>query len=102
MNSNMKLNIRAGGIFSKYMFGIQNLTKLNSNFDRMYLNITDDRFISGNTNPFDYVLEQEFNDEFIEHDAKHMGNYSNKNPIENSNNLKNYKKSLINLNSLMN
>ena len=35
---NIKLNISAGGIFSKFMFGIQNIENINPNM-RRYLTI---------------------------------------------------------------
>lgn len=82
-----KLNIDAGGIFSKYMFAIKNSVLYDS--DSYYLNVIDTRT---DCNIFDCVLDQPLliNDSFQEIDCQHLGNYSKFNPIENSPNLLKY------------
>lgn len=79
-----KLNIGAGGIFSKYIFGIKNATLHEA--DSYYFNITDTRT---DHDIFDCVLDQTL---FIDNevDCQHLGNYSKFNPIENSPNLPKY------------
>jgi hypothetical protein len=83
---NYIFDIDAGGIFSKYMFAIQNAIR--HNFDSMYLNVTDDRTIS---NVFDFVLDQKIEDEFVRINCENIGSYSKINPIEDSPNFNSYK-----------
>jgi hypothetical protein len=52
---NCNLNLSAGGIFSKYMFGIQNA--IQHKCDSYYFNITDERTDS---DMFNYVLDQQY------------------------------------------
>lgn len=90
--NNIQLNITAGGIFSKYMYAIQNLAKINREFDNTYLNITDSRFIDERSiNPFDFVINQNNSINYEIFNAEKVVNYSNHNPIEHSNNLNLYK-----------
>lgn len=83
---NYRFDIDAGGIFSKYMFGIQNAIKYD--FESFYLNIIDERT---NSNAFDFVLNQKIQDMFTTISCKNLGTYSKKNPIEKSINFNIYK-----------
>jgi hypothetical protein len=99
-----KLNITAGGIFSKYIFGIKNAILHES--DSYYLNIVDPR---ADPDMFDCVMDQSLDIElslnpvnkhlksptvtysdYKEVDCIHLGNYSKFNPIEDSPNLPKY------------
>lgn len=83
---NIKFNIEAGGIFSKYMFAIQN--SINYECDLVYLNITDDRTLP---NAFDFVLNQKTKETFVNVTCENLGTYDNENPIELSSNLDQYR-----------
>jgi len=91
---NVKINISAGGVFSKFMFGIQNAEALNPEISNFYFNNVDNRAKSNNfsQNPFDFVINQNYNNNYIDFNAIHLGNYSKFNPIEHSNKLNNFKK----------
>lgn len=79
------LNIDAGGIFSKYMFGIQN--GILHECDSYYFNVID---VRTNSNIFDTVLEQTYDPNHQHITCIHLGNYSKLNSIENSNNFTSY------------
>lgn len=89
-----KLNMVAGGIFSKYIFGIKNAILHEA--DSYYLNVTDTN--RTDCDIFDCVLDQtlsfdttiESNNVIKDVDCQHFGNYSKFNPIENSPNLPKY------------
>lgn len=89
---NYRFDIDAGGIFSKYMFGIQNA--INYDFESLYLNITDERTIS---NAFDFVLDQKIQDISTTISCKNLGTYDKKNPIEKSVNFNIYKELIKNI-----
>lgn len=84
----------AGGIFSKYIFGIKNAILHEA--DSYYLNVSDTN--RTDCDIFDCVLDQtlsfdntiESNNVIKEVDCQHFGNYSKFNPIENSPNLPKY------------
>jgi hypothetical protein len=82
---NCNLNIQAGGIFSKYMFGIQNAVQRDC--DLYYFNIIDHRF---NSNMFNYVLDQTYDTSYVTFDCNNLGVYHKSNPIEKSNNYSKY------------
>jgi hypothetical protein len=82
---NCSLNIDAGGIFSKYMFGIQNAIQYEC--ESYYFNITDERT---NSDMFSYVLDQPYDSNFQSFECNHLGNYHKLNPIEQSNNYAKY------------
>ena len=90
---NIKLNISAGGIFSKFMFGIQNIENINPNMNNFYFNNVDPRAVSHSktNNPFDYVIQQKFDESYVDFNTIHLGNYSKFNPIENCNKINNFK-----------
>lgn len=79
-------DINAGGIFSKYMFGIQNAAK--HEFDSLYFNIIDSRT---SPNSFDFVLDQKISDDFYRVNCENLGTYDKKNHIEKSENFNIYK-----------
>lgn len=83
---NYIFNIDAGGIFSKYMFGIQNA--VNHELNSIYLKITDLRTIE---NAFDFVLEQKYEDNSYTINCKNFGSYGKTNPIELSPKFNEYK-----------
>lgn len=86
------LNVSAGGVFSKFMFVIQNIQAINSDFNSVYINNVDSRSLTGSENIFDNILEQNNTNIKTTHNCKHLGNYSKFKPIENSENLNDYKK----------
>jgi hypothetical protein len=91
----LKININAGGVFSKLMFGIQYLESCNiDNVDRFYFNNCDTRATADNFdgNPFNFVINQSFDNSFESLNAIHLVNYSTYNPIEKSSKINNYKK----------
>ena len=92
MSFNIKLNIPAGGIFSKYMFGIQNATAINEDFNAIYFNNVDNRFGDEYLNPFDFVINQITDTTYKIYDATNRGTYTNTNQINNSPNLNKYRK----------
>ena len=77
----VKLQIGAGGIFSKYMFLVQNSKNINCN--TIYADCIDER-ANKNGNPFDFVLNQTFDETYETKLAVHMGNYSQEYKLENS------------------
>jgi hypothetical protein len=89
-----KLNMNAGGIFSKYMFGIRNAILHEA--DSYYLNVSDTN--RTDCDIFDCVLDQtllfdndnDTNNLIKDVECQHFGNYSKFNPIENSPNLPKY------------
>lgn len=83
---NYIFDIEAGGVFSKYMFGVQNAVK--HEFNSMYLNTTDPRTIP---NVFDFVLHQKIEDDSYRINCENLGTYDKKNPIEYSPNFNQYK-----------
>lgn len=89
--ANIVVNIRAGGIFSKYMTALQNILIIDKNCDEVYLRIVDPRYlIHPNRNPFDYVLEQTLDDNYESFEASlSYPRYGNHNPIELSKNFSN-------------
>lgn len=94
MKDKIKLNISAGGIFSKFMFGIQNLENISPETDIFYFNNIDERARASNitNNPFDYVIKQNYDSTFREVNTVHLGNYSKFKPIENCTKISNFKK----------
>ena len=87
-----KLNVDAGGIFSKFIFIIQNLNSINANFKHVYINNVDERSLTGENNIFDFILDQTNVETWPSIDCVHHGNYSKILPIESSPNLLQYKK----------
>lgn len=87
-----KVNIDAGGIFSKYLNVIQNLNYMEIyEDDEFYINITDNRT---NFNMFDFIFEQNLTNEFLDFDCIIMYPYTLNKEIEYSPNYSNYKKIL--------
>jgi hypothetical protein len=82
---NCNLNIEAGGVFSKYMFGIQNAAQCDC--DLYYFNIIDHR---SNPNMFNYVLDQTYDSSYVTFDCSNLGSYHKLNPIEKSDNYSKY------------
>jgi hypothetical protein len=82
---NCNLNLSAGGIFSKYMFGVQNA--IQHKYDSYYFNITDERTDS---DMFNYVLDQQYDSNHQNINCNHLGSYHKLNPIENSSNYTKY------------
>ena len=91
MTNDLILNVNAGGIFSKFMFVIQNACNINPNFNSIYVNNIDNRSLTGLNNIFDLILDQDIVHDGITYDCKHLGNYSKFNPIEKSLNINKYK-----------
>lgn len=89
---NVKVDITAGGVFSKYMFGIQNIARINGDLDNLYFNNIDDRFGDENSNPFDFVLNQKTDSTYKTYRAANRGTYTNHKQVNNSPNLDTYRK----------
>lgn len=90
---NYKINIGFGGIFSKYIIGLQNLSNLQ--YDKFYFNITDKRT---EENMFDNIFFQKYDNTYINTDASFNYTYSNNRPIELSVKFQKYKEIINNLN----
>lgn len=90
--NNFRLDVGAGGIFSKFIFVIQNLNKINSDFESVYVNNIDDRSLIGDDNIFDLILDQTKDETLPVVGCTHLGNYSKFSPIESSSKLQEYKK----------
>ena len=86
------LNVSAGGIFSKFIFVIQNLKNINTDFEYVYVNNVDNRTLTGDNNIFNYILDQTKDENLPVIDCNHLGNYGKFSPIESSPNLNGYKK----------
>jgi hypothetical protein len=86
------LNVEAGGVFSKFMFAIQNIQKINPNFNSVYINNIDNRSLTLSDNIFDKILDQTLIQDSQSFTCAHLGNYSKFNPIEKSNKLSDYRK----------
>jgi len=89
---NFILDVSAGGVFSKFIFVIQNLKKINSDFNYVYVNNIDDRSLIGEDNVFDLILDQKKDESLPSISCEHLGNYSKLSPIELSENLQDYRK----------
>lgn len=92
MINNYTLNVSAGGVFSKFMFVIQNAQAINPNFNSIYINNVDSRSLTGLENIFNNILEQDNTNNEETYGCKHLGTYNKLNPIENSVKLNDYKK----------
>jgi hypothetical protein len=80
MDSGIKLNINAGGIFSKTMHGIQHIEKNNFNVEDCYFNVVDPIAMNEDGfNPFDYILDQTIKEDYKEHNCSYMSSYNSKN-----------------------
>jgi hypothetical protein len=85
------LNVTAGGIFSKFMFLIQNIQRINTNFESVYLNNIDEKSLTNVHSIFNAVFDQEFDESLPILECHSLENYSKFNPIEGSLNLNDYK-----------
>jgi hypothetical protein len=92
MGKNYTIHVKAGGVFSKFIFAIQNIQKIDIDFESVYINNRDDRSLTGNENIFNVIFEQNISENQIQHKCEHLGNYSKLTPIENSDKLNDYKK----------
>jgi hypothetical protein len=92
MGKNYTINVKAGGVFSKFIFTIQNIQKIDVDFESVYINNCDDRSLTGNENIFNFIFEQNIGENQIPHKCEHLGNYDKLKPIENSDKLNDYKK----------
>lgn len=79
MGDKTKLNIKAGGIFSKTMLGIQRIDERKFNVEDCYFNVIDERALNEyNFNPFDYVLEQKVNQQYTAFNCGVLPSYNSK------------------------
>lgn len=79
MGYKIKLNIGAGGVFSKTMLGIQRVDVHKLNIEDCYFNVIDERALNeDNFNPFDYVLEQEVSEQHIGFHCGFLPSYNSK------------------------
>jgi hypothetical protein len=90
--NNITLSVDAGGIFSKFMFIVQNAQKINSDFESLYILNNDDRSLVNDENIFNHIFDQEIKDDQTLFNCVHLHNYSKFSPIELSKNLEDYKK----------
>lgn len=91
-SDNLKLEVNAGGIFSKFIFLIQNIKKINPNFKSLYVANLDQRSLVGKQNIFDHIFEQRESSDQVSYVCQPLGNYTKFFPIEDSLNLNEYKK----------
>jgi hypothetical protein len=85
------LNVTAGGVFSKFMFLIQNIQRINTNFESVYLNNIDEKSLTNEHSIFNAVFDQEFDESLPILECHSLANYSKFDPIEGSLNLNDYK-----------
>ncbi len=80
MKSKVRVNIEAGGIFSKMMSAIQNIEQRKYDIEQCYFNITDTRALNeARFNPLDYVLDQALEDEYEDFNCVFLPSYNSKN-----------------------
>jgi|694.fasta_scaffold24707_13 hypothetical protein len=89
---NITIKVLAGGIFSKFMYVIQNTQMINTNFDSLYIENIDEKSLINEENIFNNIFEQKIQDNQVSHDCVVVPNYSKFLPIEDSKNLNDYKK----------
>lgn len=79
MNNKVRLDINAGGIFSKTMLGIQQIERKGLNISDCYFNVVDERALNEKKfNPFDYVMNQTLDPEAVEFDCGFLPSYNSK------------------------
>jgi hypothetical protein len=80
MKSKVRVNIEAGGIFSKMMSAIQNIQQRGYDIEQCYLNIADTRALNeAGFNPLDYVLDQALEDDYEHFYCVYIPSYNSKN-----------------------
>lgn len=72
MGDKIKLDIEGGGIFSKMMIAVQNTEKYGYGIENCYFNVIDSRALGESSfNPFDYILDQSYDESYKS--VKHTG-----------------------------
>jgi hypothetical protein len=90
--NNITLSVDAGGVFSKFMFIVQNARNVNSDFESLYILNNDNKSLVNDENIFNNIFDQEIKDDQMSFNCEHLNNYSKFSPIELSANLEDYKK----------
>lgn len=90
--NNITLSVDAGGIFSKFMFIVQNARNINLDFESLYILNNDNRSLVNDQNMFNHIFDQEIKDDQTSFNCVHLHNYTKFSPIELSGNLEDYKK----------
>ena len=90
--SNITINVKAGGVFSKFMYVVQNAQIINPDFESLYIQNIDEKSLVNEENIFNNIFEQRIEDNQVVHNCVQVHNYSKFSPIELSANLNDYKK----------
>ena len=90
--SNITINVAVGGVFSKFMYVVQNAQIINPDFESLYIQNIDGRSLVNEENIFNNIFEQKIEDNQVSHNCVAVHSYSKFSPIELSRNLNDYKK----------
>lgn len=90
--SNITINVAVGGVFSKFMYVIQNAQIINPDFESLYIQNIDGRSLVNEENIFNNIFDQKIEDNQVSHNCVAVNSYSKFSPIELSRNLNDYKK----------
>jgi len=90
--SNITINVAVGGVFSKFMYVVQNAQIINPDFESLYIENIDGRSLINEENIFNNIFDQKIEDNQVSHNCVAVHSYSKFSPIELSQNLNDYKK----------
>jgi uncharacterized protein YktA (UPF0223 family) len=90
--SNITIEVLAGGVFSKFMCIVQNIQKINPNFESLYISNIDEKSLINEENIFNNIFDQKIKENQILYGSTNLHSYSKFNPIELSTNFSDYKK----------
>lgn len=90
--NNITIKVQAGGVFSKFMYVVQNAQIINPNFDSLYIENIDNKSLVNEKNIFNNIFDQTIEDNQVSYNCVQVHNYSKFSPIELSRNLNDYKK----------
>lgn len=90
--NNITINVAVGGVFSKFMYVVQNAQIINPNFDSLYIQNIDGRSLVNEENIFNNIFDQRIEDNQVLYNCVAVHSYSKFSPIELSANLNDYKK----------
>jgi hypothetical protein len=85
MKDKICLQIEGGGIFSKMMLAIQNISAYQYGIENCYLEVVDERALSSEgSSPLSFILDQQSGKDFITKECKGFAPYSKLFRVENS------------------
>lgn len=90
--SNITINVAVGGVFSKFMYVVQNAQIINPDFKSLYIQNIDGRSLVNEENIFNNIFDQKIEDNQVSYNCVAVHSYSKFSPIELSTNLNDYKK----------